>query len=317
MHTIPQGQVGHNIKSAIKVLMALQEEMGVRGKPILESLMDRVTMMLGSYHPVGEEYLEFARKHDMLMSFPRSLIKFFSRYTGVERGSQDNGKGSGPVMEAGDSEMLALCCPYLFHNIATNHVEAYNKKLTRRSDHVKDPSPDICRIFTDHLKWWTRLRRPRLSTRGLKKLRRSGEKCVDTLVSVADFGDDFHNNTKQHAVFHYPYFRGLLGAWTNFNAGVGDMKHKDALKRHEDLTQQHQATHGYSILQGNIRDTTCRLLAQAIDCNVRPVSVPCAFQCPLWCPFRVRSMSVQVSVLVSVQCPFLVRSRVRSVCNRH
>ena len=99
--------------------------------------------------------------------------------------------------------------------------------------------------------------------------------------------------TKQHAVFHYPYFRGLLGAWTNFNAGVGDMKHKDALKRHEDLTQQHQATYGYSILQGNIRDTTCRLFAQAIDGNVRSVSVP-------------------VSVMVSVPCPFHVRSGVRS-----
>ena len=55
----------------------------------------------------------------------------------------------------------------------------------------------------------------RLSTRGLKKLRRSGEKCVDTLVTAADLGGDFHNNTKHHAVFHYPYFLGLLGAWTN------------------------------------------------------------------------------------------------------
>ena len=107
-----------------------------------------------------------------------------------------------------------------------------------------------------------------------------------------DSCDYFHNNTKQHAVFHYPYFQDLLGSWTNFNTGVGELKHKNALKRHKHLTQQHVATSGYSILQGNIQDTTCSLLTQAIiDCNVHSMSIPC--------PFHVSSMSVPCPLLVS------------------
>ena len=224
-------------------------------------------MVMGHYHPPSEPRLKLARMHYTLISLPASVRKLFSRITGVDT-TKDKG-GSGPMVDASDVQHLGLMLPYLFHRLATDEVEAYNKgKTAHDPSHQSDPSDAICEVFTCHLKWYFRFRRPQNSTRSLDKLQTAGKRYLDQLNLAMPVKSDknvsVHNTVKVHFPNHAASLLAIIGDFQNASCSVTEEKHKTALKDKDKNTNQHAATFGLSLMKNNRRDQECRAMMQDI-----------------------------------------------------
>ena len=268
MHCIGHGAADHNIKCAAKIIMTpkLEEDMGCRHHPVWDSVMARMELLRGKYSPPDEPHIILARMQDSLTSIPETARKLFLKKVGRTEDGDD--KGSGPITSASDMELIAVCMPFLFHNIATSHVAAYNQGKSA-AERVQDPSKKICQIFIDHLRWWKRFRRLEQSTVCVSKLDVAGDRYLNTLTNNAPFtnmktGRSVHDKVKLHAVRHFPRSIALLGQYGNGSAAATETKHKFAFKTIDHLTNQHAATRGKQLLANNVRRASCLMMTQVM-----------------------------------------------------
>ena len=265
LHSADHGIGVHNIRQAVRVHSELQAKIGLKHNELMHKLLGRVAMCSGGYTSPFEPTLKLARKQDTLIDLPTSVYKLFLRLTGMDS-KKDTG-GSGPVVDAKDSQLLCTMLPYLFHRLATDEVALFNKGKPA-GKHVADPSDEVCLVFTYYLKWYIRFRRPENSTRSLGKLQVAYKRYMDQLSSAMPFKDrhdhSVHGNVKVHWGVHGASQIALLGDGQNGSTCVTERKHSDALKKKERNTNNHAASFGYSILKNNGRELGARSMMQDI-----------------------------------------------------
>ena len=258
MHCADHGHSIHNLKYVIIFLLNLQVTLGLLRNELMHKIMSRVAMCMGKYKPVGEPTLRLDRKHDTLISLPNSVHKLFLKLTGLDK-KKEKSSGSGPMVDANDVQLMSLMMPYVFHKIASDEVEQFNRGKRVR-DHVQDPSANLCLVFTEHLRWYSRFRRPQNSTRSLGKLQIASKRYLAHIDKM--FGPEVNGTVKIHWCQHGGGQIALLGDGQNGSTCPTERKHSDALKKKERNTNQHADTFGLSVLKNNRREKQARAMMQ-------------------------------------------------------
>ena len=126
--TTAHGHIQHNLRCAVKVFKRVEEQIGLPRNFLMKKLMQRVDGCLGFYSPPKEPNLRQARMHDMLITLPTTVYNLFLQVTRL--GDKKDAGGSSPMVDATNVQHMGLLLPYLFHDLAKDEVDTYNKGKT-------------------------------------------------------------------------------------------------------------------------------------------------------------------------------------------
>ena len=256
MHAFEHGVAMKIIKAIIMALHQLETDLEMQPNTLVARLSQRLHNLCSSYSVSDAALLRFVKQ--------QSILNMFDALAANE----------GVMPDASDVQAFMLVLPFVLDGLVQPEIEAQSLAGHK----MADPMVPIITVVNQYLEWYHMYRFPDLDEDEVIVLKRKGGKLVDDLQSVFPFtvtdrvGQQTTGNRsfwcveKVHSIKHCDETRKMFGCPRNMSAQVTEMKHKQAVKQYDHLTNRSpQLT--LSLMKANVRATAAQKLAVDVDKN--------------------------------------------------
>lgn len=253
MHAFEHGVAMKIIKAIIMALRQLETDLGIEPNTLIARISRRLHNLCSSRSVSDATLLSFVKQ--------QSILNMFDALAANE----------GVMPDASDVQAFMLVLPFVLDGLVQPEIEA--EAAAGRK--MADPMVPIITVVNQYLEWYHMYRSPDLDEDEVIVLKRKGDKLVDDLQSVFPFtitikigsvvsSRPFWCSEKVHSITHCDKTRKMFGCPKNMCAQVTEMKHKQAVKQYDHLTNRSpQLT--MSLLKANVRATAAQKLAVDVD----------------------------------------------------